>query len=207
LVVSAQSSVVLRWIGIVAGIALLAAVVALIAALTHHPEIAELKTLQTTVSRQNSQIQQLNSTVQQLHEKVQTLVAKENISVAKENISQVEALEREMIRLQEELRTLRANQTELEKLLLRIKELEKQLSKVENTTWNSVNEYIKAVPKGWSAEEMAQNLSSRFWVETTIIEKDGVQYLFLRFRCSGPTQWWWVTWKGLVPANQAPVQP
>jgi hypothetical protein len=69
-----------RWISVVAITALLVAIVALVVALTYHPEIAELKTLQTTVSQQNSQIQQLNFMVRQLHEKVQTPVAKENIS-------------------------------------------------------------------------------------------------------------------------------
>jgi hypothetical protein len=80
---------------------------------------------------------------------------------------------------------------------------------MENTSWETVNAYIKSVPKGWSAQEMARDLEERFWVETKIVTKDNVQYLFLRFKCScGPTQeWWWVTWKGLLSPTECPVKP
>jgi hypothetical protein len=86
---------------------------------------------------------------------------------------------------------------------IRLKEL---LERINNTTFENINEYVRSVARGWSAEQMAQDLEERFWVETKIVVRDNVQYLFLRFRC-GCAGWYWVTWKGLIPASQAPVQP
>jgi hypothetical protein len=89
---------------------------------------------------------------------------------------------------------------------IRLREL---LERINNTTFENVDRYVRSVAHGWSAEQMAQNLSSRFWIETKILTKDNVQYLFLRFKCNCcPTaEWWWVTYQGLKPANLAPVHP
>jgi hypothetical protein len=90
-------------------------------------------------------------------------------------------------------------------------ELQAQITQLNHnlTSFESVNEFIKLVPRGWNATTMAQDLEERFWVETKILTKDNVQYLFLRFKCNCcPTaEWWWVTYQGLKPANLAPVHP
>jgi ABC-type protease/lipase transport system fused ATPase/permease subunit len=83
--------------------------------------------------------------------------------------------------------------------------LQAEIERRNRTNFRSVNEYIKSTPRGWTAEEMAHNLTSMFWVETKIIEREGVKYLFLRFLCGCCPEWWWVTWQGLKPANLAPV--
>lgn len=87
--------------------------------------------------------------------------------------------------------------------------LQAEIERINRTSFRSVDEYIKSRPRGWSAEEMAQDLSSKFWVETKIITHDGVKYLFLRFLCNccPQVQWWWVTFLGLKPAQEAPVHP
>jgi uncharacterized protein YlxW (UPF0749 family) len=206
---SAQPSAPPRWIAIVAIAALLIALCALAVALMYHPappEIADLRTLRTQVQQLQIQLQSLNETVKILNNKVQTLEAK------KENISrtEIETLQAEIKRLQAEIEDLKINQTRAERLLVQISQLKKELEKIENTSWQAVDNYIKSISKGWSAEEMAQNLTSRFWVETRIVEHNGVKYLFLRFKCNcGPTTnpWWWVTWRGLLPSNEAPVKP
>jgi hypothetical protein len=100
-------------------------------------------------------------------------------------------------------------ETELKMLQNQIEKLKHQLEIINNTSFENVDRYVKSLPKGWSAGEMAQNLTSRFWVETKIVVKDNVQYLFLRFKCDCSLQnpWWWVTYKGLKPASEAPVHP
>ena len=97
---------------------------------------------------------------------------------------------------------MRALQTEVERL-------KNELERINRTSFESVDQYVKSTPRGWTAEQMAHDLTSRFWVETKIIEREGVKYLFLRFLCGCcPTiEWWWVTYQGLKPAREAPVHP
>jgi septal ring factor EnvC (AmiA/AmiB activator) len=191
---SAQPPVVPRWIGVVAVMALLIAGLALVVAFMCHSMPSEVSRqiadLQSQDSQLKIQIQNLNNTLQNLTNRLQALEANN---------------EEEIKRIREE--TLKTNQTETEKLLLRIKELEKRLSKIENTTWDNVNNYVKNKKPGWDAKNISRDLEERFWVETKIVTQDGVQYLFLHFRCNCPTEWWWVTYQGLKPASEAPVQP
>jgi pyruvate-formate lyase len=89
---------------------------------------------------------------------------------------------------------------------VRLREL---LERINRTTFENVDRYVRSVAPGWTAQQMAHDLEERFWVETKILTKDNVQYLFLRFKCNCcPTiRWWWVTWRGLLPASEAPVRP
>jgi DNA repair exonuclease SbcCD ATPase subunit len=143
----------------------------------------EFSNPRTSIQTQELQIQQLNSTVQQLQTQIQGLL---------QLLDDISRLEKE-----------------IEKQNKTIWQLQEKLEKIENTTWDSVNNYVKSVPKGWDAKTMAQDLEEKFWVETRIIEHNGVKYLFLRFKCNccGSTQEWWVTWRGLLPSDRALVQP
>jgi DNA repair exonuclease SbcCD ATPase subunit len=198
------STAVPRWISWLSGPAILIAVVALVVVLTYHPLLSEVSkeiaNLQSQNSQLKTQIQNMNNTLHQTQLRLQNLTNRLQALEAKEANN-----EEEIKRIREE--TLKTNQTETEKLLLRIKELEKRLSKIENTTWDNVNNYVKNKKPGWDAKNISRDLEERFWVETKIITQDGVQYLFLHFRCNCSTEWWWVTYQGLKPASEAPVQP
>jgi DNA repair exonuclease SbcCD ATPase subunit len=162
------------------------------------------------------QIQQLNSTVQQLNSKLQQLDSRvQKLNSTVQQLSQIQSLNSTVQQLQTQIQGLlqllddiSRLEKEIEKQNKTIWQLQEKLEKIENTTWDSVNNYVKSVPKGWDAKTMARDLEERFWVETKIVTQDGVQYLFLRFRClCSPTQEWWVTYQGLKPASEAPVQP
>jgi hypothetical protein len=73
------------------------------------------------------------------------------------------------------------------------------------TSFEAINEFVKSMPKGWNAEEMAQELERKFCVHTNIVTRGEVKYLFLRINCC--PNWWWVTWKGLLSVDEAPVKP
>jgi peptidoglycan hydrolase CwlO-like protein len=183
----------------------------------------EFSNLRTSIQTQELQIQQLNSTVQQLNSKLQQLDSRvQKLNSTVQQLSQIQSLNSTVQQLQTQIQgLLQQNETIVEGLLDDIsrleKEIEKQnktiwqlqekLEKIENTTWENVNNYVKNKKPGWDAKTMAQDLTSRFWVETKIVTQDGVQYLFLHFRCNCPTEWWWVTYQGLKPASEAPVQP
>jgi TolA-binding protein len=170
-------------------IALLFAVVALAVALMYRPAPPEIAGLQTLVQNQNleiqSQIRNLSSQLQQQH-------------------SQIQQLQAQIQNLTSQLEKPQANQTGAEKQIERLEQ-----GKIKNTSFEAIDAFLRSVPKGWSAQEMAQNLQQRFWVETKIVNASNVQYLFIKFKCNcGPTQeWWWVTYQGLKPASEAPVQP
>jgi hypothetical protein len=99
------------------------------------------------------------------------------------------------------------DETAIRALQTKVERLKNELERINRTSFESVDQYVKSTPRGWTAEQMAHDLTSRFWVETKIIEHDGVKYLFLRFLCGCcPTiEWWWVTCQGLKPASEAPM--
>lgn len=95
--------------------------------------------------------------------------------------------------------TIKASNAEVKRLqaeLQRLQELQEELEKIRNTTWEKVNEEIQAQPLGWDAEEMDNKLQEKFFIQTKVVVKEGVKYLFLRFHCA--PKWWWVTWRGLL---------
>jgi Spy/CpxP family protein refolding chaperone len=185
------------WIAIVAIAALFIAFCALAVALMYRPAPPEIAGLQTLVQNQNLQIQEIQSQIRNLSSQLQ------------QQHSQIQQLQAQIQNLTSQLEKPQANQTGAEKLLVQIERLEQELRKIENTSFEAIDAFLRSVPKGWTAQEMAQDLTSRFWVEAKIVNASNVQYLFIKFKCCcGPTQeWWWVTYKGLLNPKEAPVQP
>jgi polyhydroxyalkanoate synthesis regulator phasin len=165
----------------------------------YRPAPPEIAGLQTLVQNQNLQIQEIQSQIRNLSSQLQ------------QQHSQIQQLQAQIQNLTSQLEKPQANQTGAEKLLVQIERLEQELRKIENTSFEAIDAFLRSVPKGWTAQEMAQDLTSRFWVQTEIITKDNVQYLFLRFKCNSCTPttnpWWWVTWKGLLSSEECPVKP
>jgi uncharacterized FlaG/YvyC family protein len=63
-----------------------------------------------------------------------------------------------------------------------------------------INKFLKAIPPGWTAEEMKAKLEAKFGekIAVKIIEKDeGVKFVILTI--PGETREWWCTYKGLKP--------
>ena len=102
---------------------------------------------------------------------------------------------------------LKENSNEVKQLRRTIEQLEKELEENSNTTttYERVNTFLREF-QGWKAEDMAVKLEAEFQeVETKLIEQDGIRYLFLRFRDSPTTEWWWVTWQGLKDIAECPL--
>jgi len=203
----------LKWMSIAA--ILLAILIPLASVALIYPPISRVSQIETQIETIQNSLQTQGSQIATIQKSLQT------------QGSQIRELQKELNNTLEEIKKLKVNkesigqnQTEvLTKISKLEKELEKQnktlqqlnqtLQKIQRTNFQNINEFVVSVPRGWNAEAMAQDLMERFWVETKIVTKDGVQYLFLRFRCScsPTTEWWWVTYKGLLPAAQAPVKP
>ena len=62
-----------------------------------------------------------------------------------------------------------------------------------------INEFVKSLPRGWTAEEMKAKLEAKFGekIAVKIIEKDGARFVILTI--PGDTREWWCTYKGLQP--------
>jgi len=183
-----------RWIGAAVIIALILGAVAFIL-ITQHPEISEIDELRNEIQNLRAFQQNLTSTLQQQQLQIQELRSQiQNISLLQTEVANKKITEM---------------QSKLEHLERELGKLKSDLKKINQTNFEAVNNYLKSAPPGWNAKEMAEELQERFWVETKIVEKDNVKYLFLKFKCNccPTTEWWWVTWQGLKPSSECPVQP
>ena len=194
-----------KWIPVLVIISLIVAVMALATSVTLVYRVSQIETIQSSLQTQASQIDTIQKSLQIQGSQIQQLQKElsdtlEEIKKLKESIGQNQT---------EVLTKISKLEKELEKQNKTLQQLNQTLQKIQRTNFQNINEFVVSVPRGWNAEAMAQDLMERFWVETKIVTKDGVQYLFLRFRCScsPTTEWWWVTYKGLLPAAQAPVKP
>jgi len=185
-----------RWIGAICITAVLIAIIALAVALVYHPVSTDF---QQSLEVQNSRLQGL----QRLIETQEKIIADLQTQIAQ--------LKNNLTLLQQKLEKPNEDhvQEEIRKLQEQPSKLQEELNRIVNTDFESVNRYIRKTPLGWDPRQMAQDLEEKFWVETKIVTRENVQYLFLRFKChcTITQEWWWVTYKGLLPTSEAPVQP